>query len=296
MAAFYNTATLSYRDTSTNSNTVEGQLVQVLAAEKTAVLPTYGSSNTVTYIVSIRNSGAAAYTGLTVTDDGDVTVATSPGDRAPKVLAAGETRVPLTYVEGSLKYYSNGTLQPAPEVTAGAPLVIGGITVPAGGNALLIYEAEPNGYAPPAAGGTITNTASITGNGLTTPLTAQATVAAGETLRLSISKCMSPTSVVENGTVTYTFYLQNSGNTATAAADYVIVTDTFDPILSGLAVTLDGAPLTLGTDYTYDTATGAFATTAGTITVPAATAVQDAETGLWRITPGVTKLVITGTV
>ena len=204
--------------------------------------------------------------------------------------------MPLTYVEGSLKYYSNGTLQPAPEVTAGAPLVIGGITVPAGGNALLIYEAEPNGYAPPAAGGTITNTASITGNGLTTPLTAQATVAVGETLRLSISKCMSPTSVVENGTVTYTFYLQNSGNTATAAADYVIVTDTFDPILSGLTVTLDGAPLTLGTDYTYDTATGAFATTAGTITVPAAAAAQDAETGLWRITPGVTKLVITGTV
>ena len=172
MAAFYNTATLSYRDTSTNSNTVEGQLVQVLAAEKTAVLPTYGSSNTVTYIVSIRNSGAAAYTGLTVTDD------------LGGYAFAGETRVPLTYVEGSLKYYSNGTLQPAPAVTAGAPLVIGGITVPAGGNALLIYEAEPNGYAPPAAGGTITNTASITGDGLTTPLTAQATVAAGETLRL----------------------------------------------------------------------------------------------------------------
>ena len=303
MAAFYNTATLSYRDTSTNSNTVEGQLVQVLAAEKTAVLPTYGSSNTVTYIVSIRNSGAAAYTGLTVTDD------------LGGYAFAGETRVPLTYVEGSLKYYSNGTLQPAPAVTAGAPLVIGGITVPAGGNALLIYEAEPNGYAPPAAGGTITNTASITGNGLTTPLTAQATVAAGETLRLSISKCMSPTSVVENGTVTYTFSHEEAlrqcsaffhdnpqikatemGNTATAAADYVIVTDTFDPILSGLTVTLDGAPLTLGTDYTYDTATGAFATTAGTITVPAAAAAQDAETGLWRITPGVTKLVITGTV
>ena len=113
MAAFYNTATLSYRDTSTNSNTVEGQLVQVLAAEKTAVLPTYGSSNTVTYIVSIRNSGAAAYTGLTVTDD------------LGGYAFAGETRVPLTYVEGSLKYYSNGTLQPAPAVTAGAPLVIG---------------------------------------------------------------------------------------------------------------------------------------------------------------------------
>ena len=90
--------------------------------------------------------------------------------------------------------------------------------------------------------------------------------------------------------------IPSSGNTATAATDFVTVSDTFDPILSGLTVTLDGAPLTLGTDYTYDTATGAFATTAGTITVPAATAVQDAETGLWRITPGVTKLVITGTV
>ena len=284
MAAFYNTATLSYRDTSTNSNTVEGQLVQVLAAEKTAVLPTYGSSNTVTYIVSIRNSGAAAYTGLTVTDD------------LGGYAFAGETRVPLTYVEGSLKYYSNGTLQPAPAVTAGAPLVIGGITVPAGGNALLIYEAEPNGYAPPAAGGTITNTASITGDGLTTPLTAQATVAAGETLRLSISKCMSPTSVVENGTVTYTFYLQNSGNTATAATVFVTVSDTFDPVLNGLTVMLDGTPLAPGTGYTYNAATGEFATARGVVTVPAATAVQDAETGLWRITPGVTKLVITGTV
>ena len=48
MAAFYNTATLSYRDTSTNSNTVEGQLVKVLSAEKTAVTPTYGSTGTVT--------------------------------------------------------------------------------------------------------------------------------------------------------------------------------------------------------------------------------------------------------
>lgn len=84
MAAFYNTATLSYRDTSTNSNTVEGQLVQVLAAEKTAVLPTYGSSNTVTYIVSIRNSGAAAYTGLTVTDDlGGYAFAGRPGCPSP---------------------------------------------------------------------------------------------------------------------------------------------------------------------------------------------------------------------
>ena len=284
MAAFYNTATLSYRDTSTNSNTVEGQLVEVLSAEKTAVLPAYGNSDTVTYAISIRNGGSAAYTGLTVTDNlGEYDF----GDG---------TLVPLTYVEGSVKYFSNGTLQTAPTVTAGPPLVLSGITVPGGGSVLLLYEAKTNGYAPPAAGSTITNTAVITGENLGNPITVQAVVTAEETLRLSISKGMCPTNVVENGTVTYVVYLQNGGNTATTAADYVIVTDTFDPILSGLTVALDGRTLTLGTDYTYDTTTGVFATTAGTITVPAAAAAQDAETGLWRITPGVAKLVVTGTV
>ena len=282
MAAFYNTATLSYRDTSTNSNTVEGQLVKVLSAEKTAVLPTYGSTDTITYVISIRNSGTVAYTDLTITDD------------LGEYDFGEQTRVPLTYVAGSVRYYSNGTLQSAPTVTGGAPLVISGITVPAGGSVLLLYEAETNGYAPPAAGSIITNTAVISGGG-TTPITTQATVTAGETLRLTISKCMSPTSVVENGTVTYTFYVQNSGNTATAASDFVIVTDTFDPILNNLTATLDGTPLTLGTGYTYNAATGEFATRAGVITVPAATMTQDPVTGQWIITPGVAKLVITGT-
>ena len=39
-------------------------------------------------------------------------------------------------------------------------------------------------------------------------------------------------------------------------------------------VALDGTPLAPGTGYTYNAATGAFATTAGTITVPAAAAAQ----------------------
>lgn len=284
MAAFYNTATLSYRDTSTNSNTVEGQLVKVLSAEKNAVLPTYGSNDTVTYVISIRNSGSVAYTGLTITDD------------LGEYDFGEQTRVPLTYVEGSVRYYSNGTLQTAPTVTGGAPLVISGVTVPAGGSALLLYEAQTNGYAPPTAGSSITNTAQITGEGVGTPITAQATVTAGETLRLTISKCMSPTSVVENGTVTYTFYLQNSGNTATADSDFVVVTDTFNPVLSGLTVTLNGTPLASGTGYTYNAATGEFATRTGAISVPAATMTQDSETGQWRVTPGVAKLVVTGTV
>ncbi|MEI3048770.1 MAG: hypothetical protein V8T65_12065 [Roseburia inulinivorans] len=48
------------------------------------------------------------------------------------------------------------------------------------------------------------------------------------------------------------------------------IIDTFDPILSNIAVSYNGTALAAGTDYTYNEATGLFATTAGRITVPAA--------------------------
>ena len=48
--------------------------------------------------------------------------------------------------------------------------------------------------------------------------------------------------------------------------------------------------------YTYNETTGRFATLPGRITVPAATFAQDTETGAWVVTPGVTQLVVTGTV
>ncbi len=52
---------------------------------------------------------------------------------------------------------------------------------------------------------------------------------------------------------------------------------------------------TEGVHYTYDTATGAFATVTGALTVPAATYTQDAATGIYTVDPGVSNLVITGT-
>ena len=68
------------------------------------------------------------------------------------------------------------------------------------------------------------------------------------------------------------------------------------PVLDSLVVTLNGAPLTLGTDYTYDTDTGTLVTTPGRITVPAATYTQNPTTGAWSVTPGSTVLTVTGTV
>ena len=70
----------------------------------------------------------------------------------------------------------------------------------------------------------------------------------------------------------------------------------FDPILRDLTVTLNGAALTTPAQYTYDTATGQFATVPGVITVPAATFTQDAATGAYAVTPGTVTLTVSGTV
>ena len=79
-------------------------------------------------------------------------------------------------------------------------------------------------------------------------------------------------------------------------ADNAAITDTFDPILSDLAVTFNGTPWVEGTDYTYDETTGLFATVPGQITVPAATYTQDPVTGQYTVIPGTATLTVTGTV
>ena len=141
MATFTNQATLTYNGQTTTSNVTVGELTETLTAAKTAVVPTYGTDGRVTYILSLVNSGTAPLTGLTITDDlGGYT------------FNAG-TVYPLSYTAGSVRYYQNGVLQAAPAVTAGPPLTFTGITVPAGGNAVIAYEAVPTAFAPPTAEG-----------------------------------------------------------------------------------------------------------------------------------------------
>ena len=69
MARFTNQAQLRYGNAVTNSNVAVGEILEVLSATKTAVKTTYGQNDTVTYIISIVNSGATAFNGLTLTDD-----------------------------------------------------------------------------------------------------------------------------------------------------------------------------------------------------------------------------------
>lgn len=283
MATFFNQATLTYNNNVTSSNIVSGELLEVLTATKTAVPDSYRPGDAVTYVVSLVNAGPLPYTGLTVSDD-------------LGVYPLGEEQaVPLTYVDGSVQYYLNGVLQADPTVSGEAPLVFEGITVPAGGNAMLIYAAVANGFASPAADGSIVNTVTVTGGGLNTPVTATETVAATSGPMLTISKAISPDTVVGNGQLTYTFVLQNNGNTPAEADDNLVVTDTFDPILDIVSVTYNGQPLTEPADYTYDESTGLFQTVVGRLTVPAATFTQN-EDGQYVVTPGIGVLTVTGTV
>lgn len=283
MARFTNQAQLRYGNAVANSNIAVGEILEVLAATKLAVRQTYGQNDSVTYIISIVNSGTAAINGLTITDN--------LGAYRFNAL----TLTPLTYIEGTVNYYVNGAAQPTPAVTPGPPLTVTGINVPAGGNVTVVYEAAVNEYAPIASGAELTNAAVITGGGIT-PITVSDTVEVETAPLLTITKSVSPVPVTENGTLTYTFLIQNMGNAPADAATGVVVTDSFDPLLSGLAVSFNGTAWTEAVNYTYDETTGSFTSNTGQITVPAATYEQDAATGAWVVSPGVSTLVISGTV
>ena len=283
MAIFTNQATLIFNGQSTSSNVTTGEILTGLTLTKTAITDTYARDGRVSYIVTISNAGGAV-TDAILTD----TLGAYP---------VGATTVyPLTFVDGSLLYYQNGALATGATAAGGPPLVISGIDIPAGGNVQLIYEAATNEYTPFALGSTVVNTATLSGGGIAEPLTDTETVGVRDDVALTIAKAICPAVVSDDGTLTYTFIIQNAGNTAVIATDNLVVQDTFNPILNPITVTLDGTALTEVTDYTYNAATGEFATLPGVITVPAATYTQDPTTGVFSVTPGVAVLTVTGTV
>jgi hypothetical protein len=281
MAQFTNQATLSYGDTVTTSNIALGEVLEVLSATKTAVNGVYyGQNDTITYIISLINSGAVPLNNLTVTDNlGTFDFGTG-------------TLTPLVYTTGSVKYYQNGVISPSPVVTTSeSQVVFSGISVPANGNATLAYEVTVNNLAPLDEGAEITNVATINGGGVT-PISASETVTSGVGPNISITKSISPVPVADGATVTYTFVIENTGNRALVATDNAVVTDVFTPILSNVTATLNGVPIA----FTYDETTGEFSTAPSAITVPGATYTQDLTTGLWSITPGAATLIVSGTI
>ena len=99
MAIFTNQATLTYQGNSTNSNIAYGEILDVLAATKTAVEGSYTPGQLVTYVVTLRNTGNVPLTGLVVTDN------------LGGYDFNGTTVYPLTYEDGSVVLFTNGVPQ-----------------------------------------------------------------------------------------------------------------------------------------------------------------------------------------
>lgn len=286
MATFTNQATLSYSGGSTNSNIITGEIVEVLSVSKTAVTDTYSAPDKITYVVSLVNSSGTALTGLTLTD-------------GLGSFALGETATevhPLTYIPNSVRYYNDGVLMAAPAVTSAAGLLsISGITVPANGNSTIVYEVNTNEYTPLGTGDSVVNTVSVSGGSLASSATATETITPVARPSLAITKSVSPNTVAENGQLTYTFTIENYGNTEATATDAVSITDVFNPVLKSIAVNYNNTAWSSPADYTYDTTGGTFASVAGKITVPAAAFTTNETTGVVTTTPGTAVVTVTGT-
>lgn len=280
MPAFTNQAILTYLDTRTAlSNIANGNISEPYAMTKTAVNNDYVSNDDVTYVITITNSSAVSLTNITLTDNlGAYSYGT------PAI-----TLYPLTFVGPTVLYYINGVLQASITPTQTTPTLILTVpSIPAGGNVTLVFEVDVNEYAPLDVSDEITNEAALPE---LSGISATETIYTEDIPQLAITKSISPDPVIDNQTVTFTFILENYGNTASTD---VVFTDTFDPVLSNVTVTNDGTPMTLTTDYTYDTVTGLLTILSGHLTVPAATYNQDAG-GVVTVTPGFTIVVVTGT-
>lgn len=279
MAIFTNRATMTYNNVTVNSNTAQGVVLEPLAIQKTAVRKTYGAESVITYLVTLTNSSANEITGLSVRD--------SLGE-----YDWNQTKlVPMDYIPDSVIYLKGDVLQPAPTVTAGPPMLISGISVPANGSVVLSYQVKLNDFAPLDVGETIVNTAEVLGT--STELKDTETITVANAANLTITKSISPVPVAENGRVTYTFLIQNTGNAGADAAAEIQIIDNFVPPLSDLTVDFNGTSWT-GDATKYSYTNNRFTTVAGAITVPAATYDVDTQTGRWVITPGVRTLTITG--
>ena len=286
MAIFYNQATLSFGGRITNSNITEGEIISGISLTKRAVSTNYGPGDGIVYAITLINAEATARDGIIITDD--LGAYTLPGST--------EAFVPLTYVDGSILYYQNGVLQPAPTVETANALTISGIDIPAGGNVIILYEARANSFAPLSAESSIFNTVTASNGGTCEPLGDSSDIPTRNEPSLTIAKAVSPAVINCGGEVTYTFIIQNTDNTAVVATDNLAVADVFNPALKEIAVNLNGEELVEGTGYNYNEETGEFTTLPGVIPVSAATYARDLETGAVTTTPGVAVITVTGTV
>ena len=287
MATIENFATVSYTSGGVSetkvSNLAEIGLESAISFTKTTLGETYGEDEVVTYILSMTNTSTSAITNVSITDD-----------LGTFVFGTLEL-TPLTYAAPALLLIDGQDVSAQLTVdtaTAGS-LVFSFPTLPAGATANIVYRAAVNEYAPLDVEAGITNTATLTSDSDCADGTASATITAVAAANVSVFKQMSPNPVICGDTVTYTIRIYNYGN---IAAENVVLTDTFNPAPTNITVSRDGTLLPAN-EYSY--VDGTLTVPAGTetaVSVPAATFVRDATTGIVTVTPGMVEYTITGTI
>ncbi len=281
-----NQATLNYKYGSVSASTVSNITSAVFGSsldiDKTSLNESYRVGQSVTYIISLENSGSAL---------DDITVS----DNLGSYTFNGRILTPLTYT-GPARLFVNGVFvsELTPEIEANE-ISFFIDNLPANSNAQIVYQATPNQYARRCCGDSITNTATSECDcPCNIPASASYTLCADCFADVRIVKSVCPNPVICGEEITYIFDISNYGN---IPATDVVLTDTFNPPLTDIIVSLNGTPLSQS-DYSYinGTLTIPSANSSLDLTVPAATCVQNPQTGEITVVPGNIQIVVSGNI
>ena len=262
------------------SNIATATLLDPIFLEKTSVGSTYRAGDRITYVLSLQNNGNATLSNITLTDNlGAYTQGTV-------------TLRPLTF-DNNASLYINGVYSAPIEGVVNGNVTFTIPTLAPGANALVIYNAIVNDFAPLAPDSTIVNTATVTAAGITTPVSESNTITVEDYADIRMQKEMSPDPISDGDTITYTFTIRNYGN---IDATDVVLTDAFNPAPSSITVTANGTPVA-ATNYTYNAGLLTLPTgTAFSLTVPAATVTEDPVTGERIVSPGTLVITVSGVI
>lgn len=284
-----NQATLNYRygniTARTVSNVTSALLNGPLSITKSSLSDSYRLGQDITYLITVTNNGNAQVNGVVVTDD------------LGSYELNGNTITPLTYI-GPAQLFINGVFNSILQPVVGEDNITFNISsIPANGNAQIMYLTRINSSACGAAEAYITNTATAYLNcdcPCEGPATASHTITAEEFADVRMVKNVCPNPATCGEVLNYTITVYNYGN---MEATEIVLTDSFEPALTDITVTVDG-DIIPSENYSYvnGVLTLPSAGSDYSISIPPAVFTQDPVTGVCTVTPSSVVITISGTI